>query len=106
MPMYLIEASYTSEGVKGVVSKGGTARRDTVGQLIGSMGGRIESFYFGFGEADVYVVCELPSAEAATALALSINQSTATKIRTVVLLTPEQVDEAAKMVPDYQPPGS
>jgi uncharacterized protein with GYD domain len=104
--MYLIEASYTNEGIKGVVSKGGTARRDIVGQMVESAGGRLEAFYFGFGDADVYLICELPSAEAATAFALSINQSTATKVRTVVLLTPEQVDEAAKMVPEYRPPGS
>jgi len=52
------------------------------------------------------VVAELPSNEAATALALSINQSAATKIRTVVLLTPEEVDAAAGMVPEYSPPGS
>ena len=60
MPKYLIEASYETEGVKGVASKGGTARRDAVGALIGSMGGKMESFYFAFGDADVYVISELP----------------------------------------------
>src|SRR5712692_10087820 len=99
MPKYLLEASYGTEGVRGVVQKGGSARRETIGQLIASMGGKMESFYFAFGDADVYVIVELPSDEAATALALSINQSAATKIRTVVLLTHEQVDAAAGMVP-------
>ena len=106
MPKYLIEASYTSQGVAGVADKGGTARREAVEALIASMGGRLESFYFAFGDADVYATAELPSEEAATALALSINRSDATKIRTIVLLTPEQVDAAAKMAPDYKPPGS
>jgi uncharacterized protein with GYD domain len=106
MPKYMIEASYGAEGVKGVAAKGGTARREAVQQLVESMGGTIESFYFAFGDADVYVICELPSDEAAAGLALSINQSAATTIETVVLLTPEQVDEAAKMVPEYKPPGS
>jgi uncharacterized protein with GYD domain len=106
MPKYLIEASYNTEGVKGVAEKGGTARREIVQQLIASTGGKMESFYFAFGDADVYVIAELPSDEAATALALSINQSAATKAKTVVLLTPEQVDAAAKMVPEYRPPGS
>jgi uncharacterized protein with GYD domain len=106
MPKYLIEASYSTEGVRGVAQKGGSARRETVGELISSMGGRMESFYFAFGDADVYVIAELPSDEAATALALSINQSAATTTKTVVLLTPEQVDAAAKMVPPYKPPGS
>jgi uncharacterized protein with GYD domain len=106
MPKFLIEASYSTEGVKGVAQKGGSARREAVGELIASMGGRMESFYFAFGDADVYVIAELPSDEAATALALSINQSAATTTKTVVLLTPEQVDAAAKMVPPYRPPGS
>jgi uncharacterized protein with GYD domain len=106
MPNYLIEASYSTEGVKGVADKGGTARRDAVGEMIASVGGKIESFYFAFGDADVYVIAELPSDEAATALALSINRSGTTNIRTVVLLTPEQVDAAANMTPQYRAPGT
>jgi uncharacterized protein with GYD domain len=106
MPNYLIEASYTTEGVKGVADKGGTARREAVQQLIAASGGKMESFYFAFGDADVYVIAELPSDEAAAGLALSINRSGSTKIRTVVLLTPEQVDAAANMAPEYRPPGT
>jgi uncharacterized protein with GYD domain len=106
VPKYQIEASYSSEGVKGVANKGGTARREAVQQLISAIGGKMESFYFAFGDADVYVIAELPGDEAAAALALSINQSGSTKIRTVVLLTPEQMDSAAKMAPEYRPPGS
>jgi len=106
MPKYLIEASYTSAGVGGVADKGGSVRRETVGKLIAGLGGELESFYFAFGDADVYVFCDLPSNEAATALALSINRTEATRIKTVVLLTPEQVDAAANMTPEYKPPGS
>jgi uncharacterized protein with GYD domain len=106
MPMYLIAASYDAEGVKGIAAKGGTPRREIVEALIASMGGRVESFYFAFGDADVYVIAELPSNEAATALALSINRSGSTTVKTAVLLTPEQVDAAAKMTPDYRPPGA
>jgi uncharacterized protein with GYD domain len=106
MPNYLIEASYTTEGVAGIAAKGGTARREAVEQLIASAGGRLECFYFAFGDADVYAVAELPSDEAAAALALSINRSGSTKVRTVVLLTPEQIDAAANMAPEYRPPGA
>jgi uncharacterized protein with GYD domain len=106
MPKYLIEASYGTEGVAGVADKGGTARREAVEQLVAAIGGKVESFYFAFGDADVYVNCELPSNEAAAALALSINRSGSTKIRTVVLLTPEEVDAAANMAPEYRRPGT
>jgi uncharacterized protein with GYD domain len=106
MPNYLIEASYSNEGVGGVADKGGTARREAVEQLISSIGGKVECFYFAFGDADVYAIAELPSDEAAAALALSINRSGSTTIRTVVLLTPEQIDAAATMAPDYTRPGA
>jgi uncharacterized protein with GYD domain len=106
MPKYLIEASYETAGVKGVAAKGGSARREAVDALVGSMGGKVESFHFAFGDADAYLICDLPSDEAAAALALSINQSGSTKIRTTVLLTPEQLDAAANMAPQYRPPGS
>jgi uncharacterized protein with GYD domain len=106
MSKYLIEASYGPEGVGGVADQGGTARREAVEQLIAAAGGKMESFYFAFGDADVYVIAELPSDEAAAGLALSINRSGSTKIRTIVLLTPEQVDAAAKMAPKYRPPGT
>jgi uncharacterized protein with GYD domain len=105
MPKYLIEASYTSEGVSGVAEKGGSARRDAVAELIAAAGGRMECFYFGFGDADALVIVDLPSDEVAASIALSINRSSTTKIRTTVLLTPEQLDEAAKAVPDYRAPG-
>jgi uncharacterized protein with GYD domain len=106
MPKFMIEASYSSEGVTGVADKGGTARSEAVEQLIAAAGGKMESFYFAFGDADVYVIAELPSDEAAAGLALSINRSGSTKIRTIVLLTPEQIDAAANMAPDYRPPGT
>ncbi len=105
MPKYLIKASYSTKGVSGVASKGGTARREAVEELIAASGGELESFYFAFGDADVYAIVDLPSNEAAAAVALAINQTDKTSIRTVVLLTPEQVDAAAKMAPDYRAPG-
>jgi len=106
MPKFLIEASYTQEGVKGVQSAGGTSRRDAVAQVAESAGGRLESFYFGFGDRDAYVTVELPDNEAAVAVALSVNAAGGATVRTVVLLTPEEVDEAAKRSVEYRPPGS
>jgi uncharacterized protein with GYD domain len=105
MPHYLIEASYTPEGVAGVAAKGGTARRDAIAGMVSEAGGNLESFYFAFGGSDVYAICEMPNDEAAAAIALSINQSSTTSTRTAVLLTPEQIDEAAKLGPNYTPPG-
>ena len=106
MPKYLFEASYTPEGVKGVQAAGGSSRRDVVAKLAEGLGGSLESFHFAFGGSDAYVIVELPDNEAATAIALAVNGSGAVALRTVVLLTPEEVDAAAQRSVDYRPPGS
>jgi uncharacterized protein with GYD domain len=106
MPKYLIEASYTLEGVKGVQSSGGTSRRDAIAELAESAGGRLESLYFAFGDRDVYVIVDLPDNESAAAVALTVNSAGGAAVRTVVLLTPEEVDAAAKQSVDYRPPGA
>ncbi|WP_028057862.1 GYD domain-containing protein [Candidatus Solirubrobacter pratensis] len=105
MPKYLIEAAYTLEGVKGVRSAGGSARRDAVAKVAESAGGRLETFYFAFGDRDVHTIVDLPDNESAAAVALTVNASGAVKVSTTVLLTPEEVDAAAERSVDYQPPG-
>ncbi|MEA2506639.1 MAG: hypothetical protein QOH48_1257 [Actinomycetota bacterium] len=105
MPKYLIAASYAPEGAKGVLKEGGSSRRDTIGKLIQGLGGTMESFYFAFGEADVYVTFDLPDNASAAAVALAVNSATTTHLQTIVLLTPEEVDEATKKSVGYRPPG-
>src|SRR3977135_1948382 len=104
MPKFLLEASYTLEGVKGVQSAGGTSRRDAVAKVAESVGGRLESFHFAFGDRDAYVIVDLPDNEAAVAVALTVNAAGGASVRTIVLVTPEEVDAAAKRSVEYQPP--
>jgi uncharacterized protein with GYD domain len=105
MARYLLKASYTLDGVKGVLREGGSGRRDAVAKMTEALGGKVEAFYFAFGDTDVYVIAELPDNKAATAVALSVNSAGGAQVETVVLLTPEEVDEAAKTAVDYRPPG-
>ena len=106
MSKFLIEASLTTQGVKGVQAEGGSARREAVKKALESVGGQLEAFYFGFGDRDVYVIADLPDNAAAAAMALAVNASGAVTTRTVVLLTPEEVDDAAKRSVDYRAPGA
>jgi uncharacterized protein with GYD domain len=99
-------AQYASEGAKGIVKGGGTDRRTTIDKLASEMGGRMESFDFAFGEDDVFTTIELPDNKAAAAVALAVNASGAAKVRTVVLLTPEEIDAAADHRVSYRPPGA
>ena len=73
MPKYLVEASYSHEGFEGVRTKGGSSRRDAVAETAKSMGGKLEAFYFAFGEHDAVVLLDLPDNEAAAAVALSVD---------------------------------
>ena len=105
MPKYLFQASYTTEGLKGVLKEGATKRREAVTQLIKALGGTVEAFYFALGDDDVYVLSDVPDNVTTTAISLTVNASGAVKVKTVVLLTPEEVDQAAKMTVNYRPPG-
>ena len=106
MPKYLLEVRYTTEGLKGVVAKGGSARVKAATAAAESAGGTVESFYFAFGENDVYVVADFPDNAAAAALALTVGAAGGAAVKTVALLTPEEVDQAAKATVDYRPPGT
>lgn len=105
MPKYLIKVNYTLDGVRGFVREGGSGRRAAVEQLIASVGGRMEAFYFALGETDVYVIAELPDNTTVAALGLAVAQSGKAVTQTTVLLTPEEVDAATKRTVDYRPPG-
>lgn len=106
MPKYMIHASYTVAGVKGLQSKGGSSRREAIAEMLEGLGGSLESMYFAFGDADVVVIADLPDNEAATAVALTVNAAGGAATRTWVLLTPEEVDAAAKLSVSYRAPGS
>ena len=105
MPKYLLQASYTPEGVKGLLKEGGSKRREAVEQLTKALGGRIEAFYFAFGDDDVYVISDMPDNVTITAVVLTVNASGAVKVKTTVLLTAEEVDQATKMTASYRAPG-
>lgn len=106
MAKYLIIASYTADGVKGVLEKGGTARREAVEKLLADLGGTVESFYFAFDEADAYVVVDAPDNITAAAASMAVGASGKVSCRTVVLLTPEEIDRAAQTKVGYLAPGS
>lgn len=106
MSRYMFIARYDSAGVKGVVSKGGTARAAVIEKLAADLGGRMETFDFAFGEDDVYTLVELPDNKAAAAVALAVNATGLAHVRTVVLMSPEDVDAATKQTVNYTPPGA
>lgn len=106
MSKYLLEITYTLQGVKGVKEKGGADRLAAATELIEGVGGKVESFYFAFGGTDAFVVADLPDDVSAMAAALTVGAAGGATTRTVSLLTPAQVDAAAKKNVKFRPPGS
>jgi uncharacterized protein with GYD domain len=106
MARYLIRATYTAEGARGLLKEGGSKRRATLEQLVQKIGGSLEAFYFAFGEDDVYVLARLPDNVTAAAVGLTVSAAGAVRTSTVVLLTPEEIDEAAKKSVEYRAPGA
>lgn len=106
MPKYLLEVNYTLDGVKGLKSKGGSARVAAAKELVEGLGGKLESFHFAFGKADVYAIADFPDNVSAAAAALAVSAGGGATARTVVLLTPEEADAAAAKQATYRPPGT
>src|SRR5919204_3510622 len=95
MPKYLVQAHYTSEGAKGLAREGGSGRRAAIAKTVEGVGGKLEAVYFAFGDVDIYIIIELPDNVSAAAVSLAANQSGLIASKTVVLLTPEEMDQVA-----------
>jgi len=105
MGKYLFHGSFTTDGLRGVAKEGGSGRTKAVQTLAQSLGGSLESYYFAFGDDSYFVVVDLPNDEAAAACAIAVGASGAVSNSTIKLLTPEQVDAAVKLSPNYRAPG-
>jgi len=106
MPKYLFHGSYTGSGVQGLIKNGGgTNRVKAVENMLESVGGKLESFYYAFGDTDYYIVMDLPDNVTAASVGLAVGGSGAVANKTTVLLTPAEVDEATKMQTSYRAPG-
>lgn len=105
MPKYLATFKYNPEGVKGLLAEGGTKRRQATEQLIQSLGGKLEAYYFAFGEDDGFAILDGPDNISAAAASLIVSASGAVSVKVTVLLTPEEIDQVVKRSGTYRPPG-
>ena len=105
MPKYLFHANYIGEGIKGLLKDGGSKRRAVVEKLFKSLGGRLEAFYYAFGDTDLYIIVEFPNHTAAAACVLNVTATGTVTVKTTVLLTPEEIDAAGKLTPTFSAPG-
>jgi uncharacterized protein with GYD domain len=106
MPKYMIVATYTAEGVKGVLKEGGSVRRALVADIAKNLDGSLQAFYFAFGETDVYSIVDLPDNVTAAAMAMNISAAGSVRAEVKALLTPEEIDRSARTKMWFRPPGT
>jgi uncharacterized protein with GYD domain len=105
MPKYLVQANYVDQGLKGLLKEGGSSRRAAVEKLFGSVGGKVEAFYYAFGDTDLFIIADVPDNVSAAALSLTVNASGAATVKVTVLLTDEEINAATKKAVSYRAPG-
>jgi uncharacterized protein with GYD domain len=105
MAKYLVNATYTTEGVHGLLKEGGTSRKKVIEGMAKKMGGKLECFYYCFGDSDVVAIIDVPDAATAAALSLAINSSGSVELALTPLLTPADIDLATKKSVKYRAPG-
>lgn len=106
MSKYLVTGNYVADGIRGLLSEGGSKRQEAATAAIASVGGTLDCMYYAFGATDVYAICDIPDAASAAAVSLLINASGALKINLTPLLTPADLDAASTKTPAFRPPGS
>lgn len=104
MSKYLCKINYVGELAKGLLQEGGTARHKEAQRVLASVGGTVESLYYAFGETDVYMIVDVPDHASITAV-LFLGKANGLECTVEVLMTPAEIDEAAKKSPVYRPAG-
>ena len=106
MPKFLVSVSYSSDGAKGLRKDGGTKRRQVASKAVESVGGKVEAFYFCFGDQDAVIIADLPDVASAAAVSLAVSATGAARLTTTPLVTPEEMDHAAGKKTAYKAPGA
>jgi uncharacterized protein with GYD domain len=103
---YLITASYTAEGTRGLLTEGGSGRKAAIEKTLQGLGGRLEAMYYAYGDPDVVLIADVPDAVSGLALSLAANASGTVRVRTTPLISVEEIDAACKKSTVYRPAGA
>jgi uncharacterized protein with GYD domain len=103
----MTHATYAQAGIKGLIQDGGSKRKAAVKQMVEAAGGKLHAFYFAYGDSDVVIVAEYPDNATAASVAMAVGGAgVVSSFRSTVLITPDEIDAAAKKSVVYRPPGA
>jgi uncharacterized protein with GYD domain len=103
---FLITASYSADGAKGLIKEGASGRKAAVEKALAGVGGTLESIYYTFGEHDVIVIGDVPDTASALAVSLAANATGTVRVTTTPLIPVADVDAACKKTVNFRPAGA
>lgn len=105
MSKYLIEASYTADGLKGLHKDKASGRLEALTKAVQSLNGKVDSMHFALGDDDVIAIVEFADSGGAAALSAAVSITGLVRMRTTTLLTVAEMDQALARTPAYRGPG-
>jgi len=96
MAKFLVRVSLTTDGVQLLRKQKASGRRAAVEKVVKENGGRIEAFYYAFGQDDVITIMEFPDNTAAAAMSLVTNASAFARTAATPLISIEEMDRAVE----------
>jgi uncharacterized protein with GYD domain len=105
MPKFMIKATYTAEGLKGLRKDKASGRERAIAAACEAAGGKLDAVYFALGDDDIFSIVDLPSHVHMASLAAAAGASGMFKTRTLSLLTVEEMDRALGEDVSFRPPG-
>ena len=97
MPKYLVQGTVTVDGIRQNLLKAkGTGLRAGVSKFIESAGGKVEAYYFAFGQYDVVGIADFPDNVSAVAISIAASGAGFVHLNLTPLLTPEEMDRAVE----------
>jgi uncharacterized protein with GYD domain len=106
MPKYLIQASYTPEGLNGLAKDKASGRKAAVQAAMKAIHGKVESFYFAFGSDDAVLIVDAPDNISAASISFAASATGLVRLRTTPLLTADEMDQAMALPSKYRAPGA
>ena len=105
VPKFMFQINFSKTADQGLLKAGAAKRREVLSKTAKAAGGKLESFYFAFGQYDGVCIMDLPDNMTAASISLAVGASGAGEQVTTPLLTVEEVDQAVKKHVDYKAPG-
>jgi uncharacterized protein with GYD domain len=105
MPKYMTRVSFTREGVKSLQKETGTHRKQSVAKFVEAAGGKLEAFYYAFGQDDGIAIYDLPDNVTAASLSIAANALGQVHLSITPLMTAEEMDQAIAKSAKYHVPG-